>query len=46
MAKYIEAIETEDLEKRNEVMAEIILYNKEDLKATWAVLKWFKSKFK
>jgi len=46
MAKYIEAIETDDEKKRNEVMEEIILYNMEDLKATWAVLKWLKSKFK
>ena len=44
MAKYIEAVETNDEEKRNSVMEEIILYNKEDLEATWAVLEWLKTK--
>jgi len=46
MAKYIEAIETEDPAKRDEVMAQILDYNREDLEATWAVLKWLKSKCK
>jgi len=44
MAKYIEAVETEDSEKRNEVMNEILVYNREDLEVTWAVLNWLKSK--
>ncbi len=44
MAKYIEAVETNDEDRRNAVMEEIILYNKEDLEATWAVLKWLKTK--
>ncbi|MCK4786562.1 MAG: TM0106 family RecB-like putative nuclease [Desulfobacteraceae bacterium] len=44
MAKYIEAIETEDPAKRDEVMNEILTYNQEDLEATWAVLNWLKSK--
>jgi len=44
MAMYIEATETEDEEKRDGVMEKIILYNKEDLEATWAVLQWLKSK--
>jgi predicted RecB family nuclease len=46
MAKYIEATETEDLTKRDEVMTQILKYNREDLEATWAVLKWLKSKCK
>ena len=46
MAKYIEAVETEDSGKRNEVMNEILAYNREDLEATWAVLNWLKSKCK
>ena len=44
MAKYIEAIETEDPAKRDEVTTQILKYNREDLEATWAVLKWLKSK--
>jgi predicted RecB family nuclease len=44
MAKYIEAVETEDTAKRDGVMNEILDYNREDLEATWAVLKWLKSK--
>jgi len=46
MAKYIEAVETEDLGQREAVMNEILDYNREDLEATWAVLKWLKSKSK
>jgi len=44
IARYIEAVETEDPEKREEIMGEILKYNKEDLEATWAVLKWLRSK--
>jgi predicted RecB family nuclease len=44
MAKYIEATETEDPDVRNILMAQILDYNREDLEATWAVLKWLKSK--
>ena len=44
MAKYIEAIETEDLDVKNDIMTQILDYNREDLEATWAVLKWLKSK--
>ena len=44
MAKYIEAIETEDPAKRDEVMTQILDYNREDLEATWAVLRWLRSK--
>jgi predicted RecB family nuclease len=42
IAKYIEAVETEDEEKRRDIMNEIIKYNEEDLQATWAVLGWLK----
>lgn len=44
MAKYIEATETEDQKQRNELMDQILAYNREDLEATWAVLKWLRSK--
>jgi len=42
MAKFIEATETQNKEERAEVMNQILLYNEEDLGATWAVLKWLK----
>jgi predicted RecB family nuclease len=44
MAKYIEAVETEDETTRAEVMDQILAYNREDLAATWAVLQWLRSK--
>ncbi|HUU16104.1 MAG TPA: TM0106 family RecB-like putative nuclease [Sedimentisphaerales bacterium] len=44
MAKYIEATEMADEKQRAEVMDEILTYNEEDLQATWAVLRWLKSK--
>lgn len=44
MAKYIEAIETEDEKERDAVMDEILAYNREDLEATWAVFKWLQAK--
>ena len=44
MAKYIEAVETQDLDARNDIMTQILDYNREDLEATWAVLEWLKSK--
>ena len=44
MAKYIEAVETEDLDVRNDIMSQILDYNREDLEATWAVLRWLKSR--
>ncbi len=40
MAQYIEAVETGDEAKRREIMDKILLYNKEDLAATWAVWRW------
>lgn len=44
IAKYIEAVETEDEEKRRAIMDEIIKYNEEDLQATWAVFEWLRNK--
>lgn len=43
IAKYIEAVETEDEGKRKSLMDEILKYNEEDLEATWAVIKWLKT---
>jgi predicted RecB family nuclease len=42
MARYIEAIETADEHLREEIMDEILTYNREDLEATWAVLCWLR----
>ncbi|MBI4682290.1 MAG: hypothetical protein HY757_04225 [Nitrospirae bacterium] len=42
IAKYIEAVETEDEGERKSLMDEILKYNEEDLKATWAVFGWLK----
>lgn len=44
MAKYIEATETEDDTLRAEVVDKILIYNQEDLQATWAVLEWLRGK--
>lgn len=44
MAKYIEATETEDEALRAEVIDKILVYNQEDLQATWAVLGWLRGK--
>ena len=44
MAKYIEATETKDQALRDELVDQILKYNEEDLRATWAVLQWLKSK--
>lgn len=44
IAKYIEAVETEDEEKRQALINEILKYNEEDLQATWAVFKWLSKK--
>jgi len=40
MAGYIEATETEDEARREEIMGGILDYNREDLEATWAVMGW------
>ncbi len=42
MAKYIEAVETEDTNVRKEIIDKISKYNEEDLAATWAVFQWLK----
>jgi predicted RecB family nuclease len=44
MAKFIEATETADEAKRQELMEDILAYNQEDLEATWAVFRWLKAK--
>jgi predicted RecB family nuclease len=44
MASYIEAVETGSWERREDLMSEILAYNREDLEATWVVLKWLKGK--
>jgi predicted RecB family nuclease len=44
IAKYIEAVETEDEKKRTSLISEILKYNKEDLQATWAVFEWLNKK--
>lgn len=44
MAKYIEAVETEDREAKREIIDQILKYNEEDLESMWAVLKWLKEK--
>lgn len=40
IAAYIEAVETEDMSRRSEIVDAIVAYNKEDLEATWAVQVW------
>ena len=42
IAKYIEAVESEDEQKRTALLNEIIKYNEEDLQATWAVFEWLR----
>lgn len=44
IAKYIEAVETEDIAQRAALIDEVRAYNEEDLAATWAVLRWLKTK--
>jgi predicted RecB family nuclease len=43
MATFIEATETSDMAKRQELMDNILHYNREDLEAMWAVFKWLRS---
>ena len=40
IARYIEATETHSAQLRADIMDEILAYNREDLEATWAVLRW------
>ena len=42
MAKFMEAVETEDESLRQKLMDEILTYNREDLEATWAVFTWLR----
>jgi predicted RecB family nuclease len=42
MATFIKAVETGDEEQRKKLIDQIIQYNAEDLKATWAVFEWLK----
>ena len=44
MAKFIEATETGDESERDALMDEILMYNEEDLAATWAVFEWLRTK--
>jgi predicted RecB family nuclease len=44
IAKYIEATETRDEDSRNKLVGEILIYNQEDLAATWAVFEWLQAK--
>lgn len=44
IVQYIKAIETEDEALRKSIMADILKYNEEDLRATWAVLNWLRAK--
>jgi predicted RecB family nuclease len=44
MATFIKATETSDSNEREKMLKEILIYNKEDLAATWAVLQWLRGK--
>lgn len=44
MAAYIEAVETNDPTRRDELMQQILTYNKEDLDAMWAVMGWLRTR--
>jgi predicted RecB family nuclease len=44
MATFIEATETSDEAKRQQLMDGILEYNQEDLEATWAVFEWLRAK--
>jgi predicted RecB family nuclease len=44
MARYVEAVETEDETERKALMNMIVAYNKEDLEAMWGVMQWLKGK--
>lgn len=43
MARFIEATESSNEALRRSVMDQILLYNKEDLEATWAVFRWLQT---
>jgi predicted RecB family nuclease len=42
IAKFIEAVESNDEKTRNAIMAEILKYNEEDLASMWAVFEWLR----
>jgi len=42
MAKFIAATECDREDDRDKLVQEILTYNEEDLKATWAVLEWLR----
>lgn len=44
MATFIEATETQDRARREELMGQICKYNEEDLAATWYVFDWLRAK--
>ena len=44
MANFILATETSDEQLRAQIMEQILKYNDEDLKATWAVSAWLRGK--
>jgi predicted RecB family nuclease len=44
IVQYIRAVETEDEGLRKKIMSTILKYNEEDLKSTWEVLQWLKTK--
>lgn len=44
MAMFIEATETQDQAKRESLMQQLLIYNEEDLGATWAVFEWLRSR--
>ena len=42
IARYLEAVESNDESHRDEIVAELRQYNGEDLEATWVALQWLK----
>jgi len=42
IAAYMEAVETGDGPRREELMGQLAAYNQEDLEATWAVQSWLR----
>jgi predicted RecB family nuclease len=42
--QFILATETNDEQLRTQIMEQILKYNDEDLKATWAVFVWLRGK--
>ena len=40
IVQYVRAVETQDESQRQQIMNDILKYNREDLQATWAVVEW------